>query len=42
MAKAILFNAVDYSMLQVLAKRNRTKPEEYVKKLVQEAYAKLK
>jgi hypothetical protein len=42
MAKAILFNAVDYSMLQALAKRNRSKPEEYIKKLVQEAYAKLK
>ena len=42
MAKPIQFNAVDFAMLQVLAKRNRTKPEEYIKKLVQEAYAKLK
>jgi hypothetical protein len=42
MAKPILFNAVDFAMLQELAKRQRLKPDEYLKKMVQQAYGKLK
>jgi len=42
MAKPILFNAVEFAMLQELAKRQRLKPEQYLKKILQEAYAKLK
>jgi len=42
MAKSILFNTVEFAMLQELAKRQRLKPEQYLKKILQEAYAKLK
>ncbi len=42
MAKTILFNAVEYAMLQELAKRDRLKPDHCLKRILQEAYAKLK
>ena len=42
MAKPILFNTVEFAMLQELAKRQRLKPEQYLKKVVQEEYSKLK
>jgi hypothetical protein len=42
MAKPILFNTVEFAMLQELAKRQRLKPDQYLKKILQEAYAKLK
>jgi hypothetical protein len=42
MAKAILFDDVEYAMLLEVAKKNRLKPEQYLKKLVREAYEKLK
>lgn len=42
MAKPILFDAVEFAMLQDLAKKNRLKPEQYLKKLIKEHYEKLK
>jgi len=42
MAKSILFNTVEFAMLQELAKRQRMKPDQYLKKVVQEEYGKLK
>jgi len=42
MAKPILFNTVEFTMLQELAKRQRLKPDQYLKKILQEEYAKLK
>jgi hypothetical protein len=42
MAKSIPFSTVEFAMLQEIAKRNRIKPDQYLKKLIQEAYAKLK
>jgi hypothetical protein len=42
MVKPIVFNDVELAMLQELAKRQRLKPDQYLKKMVQEAYAKLK
>lgn len=42
MAKTILFNAVEYAMLQELAKRQRLKPEEYLKKIIYEYYNKVR
>ena len=42
MAKPILFDAVEYAMLLEVAKKNRLKPEQYLKKLVRDAYEKLK
>ncbi len=42
MAKPILFDSVEFLMLETLAKKNRLKPEQYLKKLVKEHYDKLK
>jgi hypothetical protein len=42
MAKPILFDSVEVAMLESLAKKNRLKPEQYLKKLIQEHYDKLK
>jgi len=42
MARSIPFDNVDFAMLQALAKRDRLKPDQYLKKILQEAYAKLK
>jgi hypothetical protein len=42
MAKPILFDSVEFAMLESLAKKNRLKPEQYLKKLIQEHYEILK
>lgn len=42
MSKPILLNQVEYTMLELIAKKSRMKPEQYLKKLIEEAYAKLK
>lgn len=42
MEKSYAFDAVEMEMLQVLAKRERLKPDQYLKKILQKAYAKLK
>lgn len=42
MAKPFLFDAVEYAMLLEIAKRNHLKPDQYLKKLVRDAYEKLK
>jgi hypothetical protein len=42
MTKPILFDSVEYAMLLEVAKKNRLKPEQYLKKLLQEAYEKLR
>jgi hypothetical protein len=42
MTKSILFDSVEYAMLLEVAKKNRLKPEQYLKKLLQEAYEKLR
>jgi len=38
MAKTILLDSVEYEMLLEVAKRNRLKPEQYLKKIIQSAY----
>jgi hypothetical protein len=42
MAKPILFDAVEYAMVLEASKKQHLKPEQYLKKLVREAYEKLK
>ena len=42
MAKPILLESVEYEMLLEVAKRNRLKPEQYLKKIIQSAYGQLK
>ena len=42
MSKAILLNSVEHSMLELVAKKNRQKPEQYLKKLIEDAYARLR
>jgi hypothetical protein len=42
MAKPILFDSVEFAMIESLAKKNHLKPEQYLKKLVKEHYDKLK
>ena len=41
MAKSILLESVEYEMLLEVAKRNRLKPDQYLKKMIQ-AYGQLK
>jgi len=36
--KSTTFNSVEFAMLQELAKRNRMKPDAYLKKLIQVNY----
>ena len=40
MSKPILLNSVEYSMLELIAKKSRLKPEQYLKKLIQDEYDK--
>ena len=40
MSKPILLNPVEYSMLELIAKKSRLKPEQYLKKLIQDEYNK--
>ena len=42
MAKPILLESVKYEMLLEVAKRNRLKPEQFLKKIIQAAYGQLK
>lgn len=42
MAKSLLLESVEYEMLREVAKRNRLKPEQFLKKLIQAAYGQLK
>jgi len=42
MTKPILLNPVEFAMLQELAKRQRLKPDQYLKKIVEQEYGKLK
>lgn len=42
MAKSILFDAVEFAMLQELAKRNRQKVEQYLKNLIKNQYDTIK
>ena len=42
MAKPILFNAVEYAMIESLANKSRQKVDQYLKNLIKEAYEKLK
>jgi hypothetical protein len=42
MPKPILFNNVEFAMIETLAKKNHLKPDQYLKKLVTEHYGKLK
>jgi hypothetical protein len=42
MAKPILFDSVEYAMLELIAKKSRLKPEQYLKNLIKEQYDKLR
>ena len=42
MAKPINLDSVEYEMLLEVAKRNRLKPEQFLKKIIQSAYGQLK
>ena len=42
MAKPILLESVEYEMLLEVAKRNRLKPDQFLKKVIQAAYGQLK
>ena len=42
MSKAVIFNSVEFAMLQELAKKNRQKPDQYLKTLIKERYDQLK
>jgi hypothetical protein len=42
MAKSIILESVEYEMLLEIAKRNRLKPDQYLKKMIQAAYGQLK
>jgi hypothetical protein len=42
MTKSILLDSVEYEMLLEVAKRNRLKPEQCLKKMIQAAYGQLK
>ena len=40
MSKPILLNSVEYTMLELIAKKKRMKPDQYLKKLIQDEYDK--
>jgi len=42
MAKSIPLDTVAYQMLLEISKKQRMKPDQYIKKLIQEQYEKLK
>lgn len=42
MSKAVLFNSVEFAMIQELAKKTRQKPEQYLKTLIKSQYDNLK
>ena len=42
MTKPLLLDAVEYQMLLEVSKQQRMKPDQYIKKLVQDQYEKIK
>jgi len=42
MKKSITVDTVEYQMLLQVSKQQRMKPDQYIKKLIQEQYEKLK
>jgi hypothetical protein len=42
MAKPILFDSVEFAMLEELAKKTHQKPEQYLKNLIKSQYDALK
>ncbi len=42
MSKSIVLDAVEFTMLQEIAKRNRQKPDQYLKTLIRTQYDALK
>ena len=42
MTKPLLLDAVEYQMLLEVSKRQRMKPDQYIKKLIQDQYEKVK
>ena len=42
MTKPLLLDAVEYQMLLEVSKQQRMKPDQYIKKLIQDQYEKVK
>lgn len=42
MTKSIPFDSVEFAMLQELAKKNRMKPDQYLKNLIKSQYDAIK
>ena len=42
MKKSITVDTVEYQMLLEISKKQRMKPDEYIKKLIQDQYEKIK
>jgi hypothetical protein len=42
MKKSITVDAIEYQMLLEVSKKQRMKPDEYIKKLIQDQYEKVK
>ena len=42
MKKSISIDTVEYQMLLEVSKKQRMKPDEYIKKLIQDQYEKIK
>jgi hypothetical protein len=42
MSKSILFDSVEFAILQELAKKNHQKPDQYLKTLIKKQYEDLK
>ena len=42
MKKSITVDTVEYQMLLEVSKKQRMKPDEYIKKLIQDQYEKIK
>ena len=42
MTKAFHLDAVEYQMLLEVSRKQRLKPEQYIKKLIQDQYEKIK
>ena len=42
MKKSITIDSVEYQMLLEVSKKQRMKPDEYIKKLIQDQYEKVK
>ncbi len=42
MKKSIAFDQVEFAMIELLAKKSRLKPDQYLKNLIREHYERLK